>query len=88
MNSFKFVYGLHLSILVLNHLVKLSATLRTPDICAADVQKTASLVIETLQKLGTSEQAQLFYDSVKTKALHLGIDEPEPCLPQRKKTPP
>ena len=80
MNSFKFVYGLHLSMLVLNHSVNLSATLRTPDICAPDVQKTASRVIETLQKLGTSEQA--------SKALHLGIDEPEPCLPQRKKTPP
>ena len=65
MNTFKFVYGLHLLMLVLNHLENLSATLRTPDICAADAQKFASLVIETLQKLRTNEQAQLFYDSVK-----------------------
>ena len=43
--------------------------------------------METLQKLCTNEQAQLFYDSVKTKAWHVGTDEPEPCLPQRKKTP-
>ena len=84
MNTFKFVYKLHLSMLVLNHSNNLSATLPTPDICAADAQKTASLVTETLQKHCMDELAQLFYDLVKTKALHLGIDEPEPCLPRKK----
>ena len=73
--------------LVLKHSDNLSATLQTPDICALDAQKTARLVIETLQKLRTNEQPQLFYDSVKTKALHLGIDEPEPCLLRRKEAP-
>ena len=81
MSTFKFVYELHLSMLVLNHLNNLSATLQTPDICAAHAQKTASLVTETLQKHCTDELAQLFYDLVKTKALHLEIDELEPSLP-------
>ena len=85
MNTFKSVYGLHLSMLVLNRSDNLNATLPTPDIYVADAQKLASLVMETLQKLCTNEQAQLFYDSVKTKAWHVGTDEPEPCLPQRKK---
>ena len=60
MNSFNFIYGLHLSMLVLNHSDNLSGTLQTPNICAADAHKTANLVIETLQKIRTDEHAQHF----------------------------
>ena len=36
MNYFNFMYGLSLSMLVLTHSDNLSATLQTPNICAAD----------------------------------------------------
>ena len=52
MNYFNFMYGLRLSILVLTHSDNLSATL-----CAADAQKAANLVTDTLQKLRTDERA-------------------------------
>ena len=39
MNTFKFVCGMHLSMLVLDHSDNLSATLQNPIICAADVQR-------------------------------------------------
>ena len=42
-------------------------------------------LIDTLQKLRTDEPAQNFFDLVKKEAVHLGINEPEPSLPQRKK---
>ena len=87
MNYFNFMYGLRLSMLVLTHSDNLSATLQTPNICAADAQKTANLVIDTLQKLRTDERTQNFFDLVKKEAVRLGIDEPEPCLPRRKKAP-
>ena len=87
MNYFNFMYGLRLSMLVLTHSDNLSATLQTPNICAADAQKTANLVIDTLQKLRTDERAQIFFDLVKKEAVRLGIDEPEPCLPIRNKAP-
>ena len=85
MNYFNFMYGLRLSMLVLTHSDNLSATLQTPNICAADAQKTANMVIDTLQKLRTDERAQNFFDLVKKESVRLGIDEPEPCLPRRKK---
>lgn len=87
MNSFNFMYGLQLSLLVLNHSDNLSATLQRPNICAADAQRTAKLVIETLRRIRSEEHAQSFFERVKTEAFRLGIDEPEPCLPRRKKTP-
>ena len=87
MNYFNFMYGLRLSMLVLTHSDNLSATLQTPNICAADAQKATNLVIDTLQKLRTDERAQNFFDLAKKEAFCLGIDEPEPCLPRRKKAP-
>ena len=81
------MYGLRLSMLVLTHSNNLSATLQTPNICAADAQKTAKLVIDTLQKIRTDERVQNFFDLVKKEAVSLEINEPEPCLPRRKKAP-
>ena len=85
MNTFKFVYRMHLSMLVLDHSDNLSATLQNPNICAADTQKTAHLVVETLQKIRSDEHAQNFFDRIKKEADSLGIDEQEPGLPRRKK---
>ena len=51
LTTFKFVYGMHLSMLVLNHSDNLSKTLQSPNICAAEAQKTAHVVVETLQKV-------------------------------------
>ena len=87
MNTFKFVYGIHLSMLVLNHSDNLSTTLQTPNICAADAQETAHLVVETLQKLRSNEQAQCFFDRIKKEADRLGVEESEPSLPRRKRAP-
>ena len=72
--------------LVLNHSDNLNATLQPPT-CAAEAHKTANLVIETLQKIRTDEHAQNVFDWVKKEPVCLGLDEPEPGLPHRKKAP-
>ena len=83
MNTFKFVYGMHLSMLVLNLSDNLSTTLQSPNISAADAQKTAHLVVETLQKLRSNEHAQCLLDRIRKGADRLGVDEPEPSLPEQ-----
>ena len=87
MNTFKFVYGMHLAMLVLNHSDNLSATLQDPKLCAADAQKAAELVVQTLSKLRDDEHAQNFLLKVKREVTRLEIDEQEPGLPRRKKAP-
>ena len=77
MNTLKFVYGMHLAMLVLNHSDNLSATLQDPKLCAADAQKTAQLVVQTLSKLRDDEHAQNFLDKIKREVTRLEIDEQE-----------
>lgn len=87
MDSFHFLYGLHLSMLVLDHSDHLSATLQNPKLCAADAQETAKLVVCTLRSLRSDEHAETFYKKVVQEAQRLKLAEPVPQLPRRKRAP-
>ena len=51
MKSFNFMYGLKLSMMILNHTDSLSTTLPTANICAVDAQENARLVVETITRM-------------------------------------
>lgn len=82
MDRFHFLYGLHLSMLVLDHSDNLSATLQSPQLYAADAQETAWLVVRTLHSLHTDEHAQQLYDKVTQEAHRCDLARPKPRLPQ------
>ena len=51
MKSFNFMYGLKLSMMVLDHTDNLSAVLQTTNLCVADAQETARLVLDTITRI-------------------------------------
>lgn len=88
MKTFNFIYGLRLSMLVLNHSDNLSATLQNPDLCASEAQKIANLVVQTLEKIRSDEHAHNFLECTKIEAGRLGINKPENSdLPRKRKQP-
>ena len=68
MKSFKFMYGLKLSMMVLDHKGNLIATLQTKNLCVADAQETARLVVDTITKMLNKQDATSFYEIVKIRA--------------------
>ena len=68
MKSFKFMYGLKLSMMVLDHKDNLIATLQTKNLCVADAQETARLVVDTITKMLNKQDATSFYEIVKIRA--------------------
>ena len=65
MKSLNFMYGLKLSMMVLDHADSLSATLQTANVCAADAQETARLVVDTITRMRNEQDATSFYEMVK-----------------------
>ena len=51
MKPFNFMYGFKLSMMILDHTDNLSATLQTTNLCAADAQETARLVVDTTTRM-------------------------------------
>ena len=66
--SFNFMYGLKLSMMVLEHTNNLSARLQTTNLCAADAQETARLVVDTMTRMRNEQDATSFYKMVKIRA--------------------
>ena len=59
--------------------------MQNPNLCAADAQKAAQLIVQTLSKLRDDEHVQNFPEKVKREVTRLEIDEQEPGLPCPKK---
>ena len=51
--------------MVLDHADSLSATLQTANVCAADAQETARLVVDTITRMRNEQDATSFYEMVK-----------------------
>ena len=68
MESFNFMYGIKLSVMVLEHTNNLSARLQTTNLCAADTQETARLVVDTMTRMRNEQDATSFYKMVKIRA--------------------
>ena len=85
MKSFSFMYGLKLSITVLDHTDSLSATLPTANLCAADARENGRLVVGTITRMQNEQDATSFYEMVKIRVDQLSLGEP--FLPRKRKVP-
>ena len=85
MKSFNFMYGLKLSMMILDHTDCLSATLPTANICAADAQENARLVVDTIDRMQNEQDTTSFYEMVKIRVDELSLGEPS--LPRKRKVP-
>ena len=54
------MYGLKLSVMIQKHTDNLSATLQTTNLCAADAQETARLVVDTITRTQNEQDATSF----------------------------
>ena len=71
--------------MVLDHTDHLSTTLQTTNLCAADAQETARLVLDTVTRMRNEQDATSFYKIVKIRAEQLSLKEP--FLPGKRKVP-
>ena len=85
MKSFSFMYGIKLSITVLDHTNSLSAMLPTANLCAADAQENGRLVVGTITRMQNEQDATSFYEMVKIRVDQLSLGEP--FLPRKRKVP-
>ena len=85
MKPFKFMYGLKLSMMVLDHTNNLSATLQTTNLRAAHAQETARLVVDTVTKMRNEQNATLFYEMFKIRGDQ--FSQEESSLPKKQKVP-
>ena len=79
------MYGLKLSVMIQKHTDNLSATLQTTNLCAADAQETARLVVDTITRTQNEPDATSFYEVVKIRADRHSLEEPS--LPRNRKVP-
>ena len=75
MKSFNFMYGLKLSMMILDYTDNLSATLQTTNLCAADAQETATVVVDTITRMENEQDATSFYEMVKIRADQFSLEE-------------
>ena len=85
MNSFRFLFGLLLSQIILRHTDKLSATLQNPALSSVEGQEIASLTVKTLQGIRSDTDYDLFWEAAEIKRVNFGVEEPS--LPRRRKVP-
>ena len=87
MQTFKFLFGISLSELILRHTDKLSQTLQMPKLSSVEGQGIAMLTVRTLKSMRAAENFKLFWQKVEKMRFQqeLGVDEPQ--LPRRRKGP-
>ncbi len=85
MRSFKFLFCLVLSEMILRHTDKLSQTLQQPKLSSVEGHAVAMLTVKTLQSLRTDDNFDLFWQKVEKTKDQLDVDEPQ--LARRRKVP-
>ena len=86
MELFKFFYGINLGTTIYSITDNLSKALQAESISAMESQETAKFAIATLEGMGSLENADSFYDTVKLKAEKFPCIE-EPTLPRKRRAP-
>ena len=76
MNKFEYFFGVKLTIILLRHSDKLSATFKISKLPASQAQSIARESITTLEKLRDDDYFSLFWKELLTKSKQLDIDEP------------
>lgn len=82
MSKFEFYYAASLAEMILRHTDNLSKTLQRNDISAAEGQKVAQQVRQTLQSLRGEIHVSKFWKSITAKANSLDVSEP--TLPRKR----
>lgn len=85
MTNFRFLFGLLLSEMVLRHSDKLSQTLQSPDMSSVEGKEVAMLTVETLRKIRSDSDFNLFWQKVEKKRVTFDVDEAQ--LPRKRKVP-
>lgn len=85
METFNFLFGLHISMKILSLTDNLSKSLQKASISAAKGQEIAGLTIKTLESFRNDASFSLFFELVKQSAQRTGTNEP--ILPRRKRAP-
>jgi len=65
MATFKFLFGLFMSEIILRHTDKLSQTLQNPQLSSVEAQEIAMLTVKTLQSLRLDINFNLFWEKVE-----------------------
>ena len=76
MNKFYYFFGVKLTIILLRHSDKLSATFKISILPASQAQSRARETVTTLEKLRDDDYFLLFWKELLTKSKQLDIDEP------------
>lgn len=85
METFKLLFCLVLSEMILRHTDKLSQTLQQPKLSSVEGHGIAMLTVKTLEGLRTDENFELFWQKVGRARERLEVEEPQ--LPRRRKVP-
>jgi len=85
MIKFDFLFGVVLGEMILRHTDNLSKALQAKVISAAEGQKTADMVVQTLQKLRQDREYDLFWVKVDKMAESLKVEKAQ--LPWKRKLP-
>ena len=80
MNTFRFLFGLTLSEMILYHADKLSQTLQSPDLSSLEGREIVMLTVTTLKYLHSDD---LFWKKVERK--QVGFDVEEVQIPRKRK---
>ena len=87
MQTFKFLFDISLSELILRHTDKLSQTLQMPKLSSVEGQGIAMLTVRTLKTMRTAEKFNLFRQKVEKMRFQEVLVVDEPQLPRRRKAP-
>ena len=85
MQTFRFLFCLLLSEMILRHADKLSQTLQQPKLSSIEAHGVAMLTVKTLETLRTDDNFDLFWQKVVMTKEQVDVDEPQ--LPRRRKLP-
>ena len=85
MGTFRFLFGLILSEMILRHTDKLSQSLQNPKLSSTEGYKIAMLTVKTLQSLRTDVNFGLLWD--KTELMRVKWNVEEAVLPRKRKMP-
>ena len=86
MDTFRFLFGLLLSELLLRHTDKLSKTLQNPELSSVEGHEIAILTMATLQNVRSDRDFNLFWEKVELRRAQWDVVEPQ--LPRQRKVPP
>ena len=83
MKSFNFFFSIRLGYLVLSHSDNLSVTLQTPNMSAAEAQKSLRRIADTIVSLQEQAEFNKFWEDTLSEATILDVDNPK--LPRKRR---